>query len=199
MPANAAFECDLGRRMALSDPTLGITPVLLRWWHDVRCDLPSGAVVVVEVGVEVGACGVRAGSGGGGGGGSRGGDGGYRGAGTEEAADCSCERCDCDCGCDCDCNGCGCAGWKCCLRSGTELTRCTSIAVTDICCISVGISRAECRARTGVGTGAARAMLGALRWKGKGVASLYRVNWSNAFARRTFCASSRPIGAEGGV
>ena len=42
-------------------------------------------------------------------------------------------------------------------------------------------------------------MLGALRWKGKGVTSLYRVNWSNAFARRTFCASSRPIGAEGGV
>lgn len=51
---------------------------------------------------------------------------------------------------------------------------------------------------TWTGMGAAyMALLGAPRWNG--VVSLYRVNLSHAFARRTFCASSRLMDAEGGV
>jgi hypothetical protein len=76
----------------------------------------------------------------------------------------------------------------------------------------VDTSRAECTnlspgvagACTGPWVGPWAARTGAAgvlgeRWNGKGVVSLYRVKWSNAFARRTFCASSRLMGAEGGV
>ena len=125
-----------------------------------------------------------------------------------EETSCECD-CDCHCGCrrSCGCGccvrGCGCGcGWESerCFRSGAELTRCSSIAVVHCICTgaSVGISRAECSVRAGTGA-ACIALLGAPRWNWNGVVSVYRVNLSHAFARRTFCASSRLMDAEGGV